>query len=641
MKKDGLLLGAVLLALMSVLSYAQAPVANRSATSPLLPNSSQSHTTLAGLSPNVQAPILNQLGALTAFDGWSGDNLGGGVAVDGNTAVAAGWGWTWSGSGIAYVFVEPSSGWANMTQTAELTTSDGSAIVSVAISGNTIVGAGVSGISGTAYVFVEPATGWANMTETARLTASDGTPLQSVAIDGNTVVGAYSSFGGSAYVFVEPVGGWADMTETAKLTPSNGDGLTGVAISGNTVAAGAVGGANGNGAAYVFVEPAGGWASMTQTAELTASDGAGDDYLGCGIGISGNTVAAGAPNHTVNGNGWQGAVYVFAKPAGGWTNMTQTAELTASDGGPTDQLGNGAAIYGDTVVGGAPQYEPFGYTGNGRAYVFVKPARRWTNMTQSEELVAAGGELCDALGVAVAISNGIAVAGAPGTGGCGGSGKPGAAYVFGACSSASGVGLCPGALTFGTQLVGTTSTQESLTLINTGTAALNITSIVASANFGEKNNCGSSLAAGGSCTIAVAFKPHKIGTLTGTITVTDSASNSPQTVSLSGVGTAVTLSPSSLNFGDQAVGTTSPPQQVTLTNSGTQALTIYGIYIGGQSRDFGQTNDCGTSVAKGGSCTISLTFSPLFKGSKTATLEVKDDGGASPQTVALSGTGTD
>jgi len=89
------------------------------------------------------------------------------------------------------------------------------------------------------------------------------------------------------------------------------------------------------------------------------------------------------------------------------------------------------------------------------------------------------------------------------------------------------------------------------------------------------------------------------------------------------------------------VGTTSPPQQVTLTNYGTQALTIHGIHITGKNfRAFAQTNNCGTSVPAGGNCTINVTFTPKHKGSNSATLDVDDNGGASPQTVALSGTGT-
>lgn len=194
---------------------------------------------------------------------------------------------------------------------------------------------------------------------------------------------------------------------------------------------------------------------------------------------------------------------------------------------------------------------------------------------------------------------------------------------------------------FGTTLVGTSSSAQPVTLANIGAGTLNITSIAASANFIQRNNCGSSLAAGAHCTISVGFRPVGVGTLTGTITITDNAPNSPQTVSLSGVGTAVTLLPSSVAFGDQLVGTTSAPQTVTFTNYVNHGLTIQGIRIaGGAAGSFAQSNTCVNNIPTGGDCTISVTFTPKSTGAKNGTLEVYDNGGASPQTVALSGNGT-
>ena len=122
------------------------------------------------------------------------------------------------------------------------------------------------------------------------------------------------------------------------------------------------------------------------------------------------------------------------------------------------------------------------------------------------------------------------------------------------------VTLSPTSLNFGTQLFGTTSGPQYVTLTNTGGVALDITSIAASANFSQTNNCGSSVAAGASCTITVTFRPHTVGTITGTVIISDNASNSSQTVSLSGTGISVTLLPASLDFGNQPVGTTSQPQ---------------------------------------------------------------------------------
>ncbi len=203
------------------------------------------------------------------------------------------------------------------------------------------------------------------------------------------------------------------------------------------------------------------------------------------------------------------------------------------------------------------------------------------------------------------------------------------------------VALSPTAINFPTQLLGTTSSTQSVTLTNIGEMQLALGSISASSNFAAQNNCGSAVGPGASCTIRVSFRPGKIGTITGTVTIVDNASNSPQQVSLSGTGTVVTLLPSSLNFGNQAVGTTSSPQTVTLANNGSRALRISGSGITGTNHAvFAETNNCGSSVPAGGSCTFSVTFSPTHTGFATATLGVADDGGGSPQTVGLSGTGT-
>jgi hypothetical protein len=204
------------------------------------------------------------------------------------------------------------------------------------------------------------------------------------------------------------------------------------------------------------------------------------------------------------------------------------------------------------------------------------------------------------------------------------------------------VTLSPANLTFGTQLILTQSNFQMVTLTNSGATTLEIASIVASVNFMQKNNCGSSVAAGAVCTIGVAFKPRSIGTITGTITITDNAFNSPQTISLTGVGTAVTLLPSSLDFGSQPVGTTSLPQTVTLTNYAPRAVTIFGGEFTGNDRSSFplQNTSCVKYLPAGGSCTISLSFKPRSQGPKTATFNLDDNGGGSPQTVSLKGTGT-
>jgi hypothetical protein len=217
------------------------------------------------------------------------------------------------------------------------------------------------------------------------------------------------------------------------------------------------------------------------------------------------------------------------------------------------------------------------------------------------------------------------------------------------CTGVSGspaASLSPTSLTFPSQTVGTASAAQAVTLANSGSAALSITGIAVtgtnSGDFGQTNNCGSSLAAGSSCAINVTFTPTATGTRSATLTVTDNASNSPQTASLTGAGVSsggtptATLSRTSLTFGNQTVGTSSPAQSVTLSNSGGAALSISSFAITG---DFGQTNNCGSSVAAGSSCTINMTFTPTATGTRSGTLTVTDNAGNSPQTVSLTGTG--
>ncbi len=141
----------------------------------------------------------------------------------------------------------------------------------------------------------------------------------------------------------------------------------------------------------MFTEPGSGWANMTQTAKLTASDGAADDYFGTSVSISGNTVVVGAPDANVGSNNNQGAAYVFTESGSGWTNMTQTAKLTASDGAAGDYFGHSVSISGNTVVVGALDATVGSHSQQGAAYVFTEPGSGWANMTQTAKLTASDG----------------------------------------------------------------------------------------------------------------------------------------------------------------------------------------------------------------------------------------------------------
>jgi hypothetical protein len=216
-------------------------------------------------------------------------------------------------------------------------------------------------------------------------------------------------------------------------------------------------------------------------------------------------------------------------------------------------------------------------------------------------------------------------------------------------TGAASVTLAPADLTFAATKVGSWSTGEMATLKNTGTVPLTISAGgititgTHASSFIEATTCGTALAPGADCTISVRFKPVTTGILTATLEVADDAIGSPQQVALKGTGDAsAALTPATLAFAGTAVGATSAAKIITLKNNGTAALDIStgGITITGtHASSFIKTTTCGSVLAAGASCTISVKFKPKATGALTATLEVADNALGSPQKVALSGTG--
>src|ERR1700691_270589 len=290
---------------------------------------------------------------------------------------------------------------------------------SVAVSGETVVAAPYHDRSKLAYVFLGSADGWSNLLPVAGLGAPNSVEalLANVAIDGDTIVIGTPSFEGSgpgyAYVYVKPASGWSNMFPTAILTPSGtNDGYFGesVSISGDTIVVGDVA-LETVGAAYVSVKPPTGWTNMTETAKLTASDGLVTDEFGASVSISGATIAVGAPQTSRS----TGKAYVFVQPAGGWTDMTETAKLAASDSQPGSGVGSSLSINDNNILVGAPAMENFSYP-PGIAYVFTKPPTGWRDMTQTAELSAADVRADNRFGESVSISGNSAAVGAPGRG---------------------------------------------------------------------------------------------------------------------------------------------------------------------------------------------------------------------------------
>ncbi|HTT41381.1 MAG TPA: choice-of-anchor D domain-containing protein [Burkholderiales bacterium] len=201
------------------------------------------------------------------------------------------------------------------------------------------------------------------------------------------------------------------------------------------------------------------------------------------------------------------------------------------------------------------------------------------------------------------------------------------------------VSLSATSLSFGTLALGNTSSARTVTVTNRLNVTLNISGVTASGPFAvASNTCGSSLTPGAKCVVGVTFTPVALGSASGVLTIGDDAVTSPQTVTLSGTGSApVTLSPGSLSFNSVAVGNTSSAKTVTVTNRQNVALNIAEIAA---SAEFAvASTTCGASLAAGASCTVGVTFSPTATGSAAGTLTLVDDAATSPQVLNLSGTG--
>jgi hypothetical protein len=209
--------------------------------------------------------------------------------------------------------------------------------------------------------------------------------------------------------------------------------------------------------------------------------------------------------------------------------------------------------------------------------------------------------------------------------------------------------LNPTSLSFGNQIVGTTSGAKGIQLKNTGNGTFTISSIAISGtnatDFSQTNNCPGSLAPGAQCNIVVNFSPTDFGTRTASLSVSGDALDGTQTASLTGSGTTgsntkVTVSPNKILFGNQQIGSTSAAQNTTLQNTGHSTLVITNIAIAGPNPgDFAQTNNCGVTLARSASCTFNITFTPDANGNRAATLNITDNAGGSPQHVDLAGMG--
>jgi archaellum component FlaF (FlaF/FlaG flagellin family) len=207
------------------------------------------------------------------------------------------------------------------------------------------------------------------------------------------------------------------------------------------------------------------------------------------------------------------------------------------------------------------------------------------------------------------------------------------------------VSVSPAALSFPMQALNTMSSYQNVNITNTGSGFVNFVNIGVvgsdAADFPIINLCGSTLAAGANCIVEVAFRPTGTGTRAASLSISDNATGSPQTVPVSGAGTALHISNEVLDFGNIAVGSSSS-LILTLRNLGSRSISVSQIaFVGGNGRYYSQVNDCASGIAPRGSCTITVTFTPGTKGQLNALLSFTTNGtgSESASTVFLRGGG--
>jgi MBG domain (YGX type)/FG-GAP repeat len=429
------------------------------------------------------------------FDGSSDAQLGWSVALSADGQVALVGAPFSSSAGLAYLYTEPAGGWDDAP--APAATFSGAAYeefgLSVALSADgqtAVVGApDQDGGNGAAYVYTEPAAGWAGTpSPAATFVVSSSADLgRSVALaaDGRTaLVGApVSGTGGAAYLYTEPAGGWSGTPSPAATFTGTASEELGwsVALSDGATAAlvGAPVAGSQAGAAYLYTEPAGGWSGAPSPAATFTGTAA--EELGSAVALSGDggTALVGAP---MNGTG-NGAAYVYAEPAGGWSGTASPAATFA--GVPAENLGSSVALSADseTALVGAPQAS----SQAGAAYVYTEPADGWSGTPSPAATFT--GTSSEKLGWSVALSADAqtALVGAPRAGSANG-----AAYAYTVTYSVGVAVDVSGSQTYGSSTPSFTYTDNAAAHGLGVTGTLSCTSV-----DGVTRPIGPSLPAGG------------------------------------------------------------------------------------------------------------------------------------------------
>ncbi len=380
--------------------------------------------------PVVIDPTIKQFKLLDSNPA-NGDALGYASAISGNTVVVGAPG-AFNGtieSGAAFVFVKPSTGWANITESAKLIPSDGADGdefgSSVAISGNNIaVGAPDHPSStrvGKGYFYTRPSTtGWSGtITEFGALgtgSTNAATFGASIAMSGQYVL--VGSPGENTAYLIGCAANNGSCALDAKFVGGSGSSSafgTAVAMNGFNLAVtdpyATVGSNQFQGVAYAYNYLGHNqWSRVT----LTSSDGGFLDEMGISVAMSSNTIVVGCPFCGLGRIPTAGAAYVYTKPTNGWMDSTQSAKLTSSDGIAGDGLGTSVAVSGGIIVAGAPTKNVGNNATQGEAYVYIQSAGVWHDTTENIRLIASDGQKFDTFGQSVGVSGVTAIVGANG-----------------------------------------------------------------------------------------------------------------------------------------------------------------------------------------------------------------------------------
>lgn len=350
---------------------------------------------------------------LVSSDGASNDYFGSTVAISGDVAIVGAPSHDINGisnKGKAYVYVKPIDGWLTlfdsppiMQEVTQLIANGGAGNDhfggAVAVSEDVIiVGASSHDTSGNpdegkAYLFEKPIGGWpVIMAQNTVMTASNGSSDDrfgaSVAISQDWVIigsqfhdtNGNTDFG-AAYLYLKPQPfGWpASMTETKQIYASDATEWCGfgssVSINKDIAVVGAprsnVNGNERQGKAYVYVRsPLFGW-NTTESARLLASDGNSIDNFGK-VSISDNIIVVGASIHDTKGKIDQGKAYIFETPIGGWSStLTESSQISASDGERSSQFGSSVSVSDSVVLIGARHHNIGSISRQGKAYIFT------------------------------------------------------------------------------------------------------------------------------------------------------------------------------------------------------------------------------------------------------------------------------